>query len=635
MINRRISIETLAIVGLIFITFVLRIFSLGEVPLTPRETGSALAAWRTVSVDAPGEIVLADSPAVFWAQAVTFSLVGADEFAARVLTAIAGVFLTLTPFLFRDLIGRGRAFVFALLLTVSPIVLATSRFSEGITWAALFAMVGLWAIWRWWERGQYGVLTLVMFALMTLFASSGGLMLALILVIAGAITVSLTSMELEDETDIPLTQQIRERFRGFPWVMSGVTALLVIFVLSTAFFIYPQGMRFVTAQIEAFLRGWSESDTPSFFPLRIAIFYETATFVLVLISLIVMNLRQRVTFVERFLMAWLGIGIIAAVIYPGGTAADALWISLPLIGLASYGVSAAFDDYRFPLVWTGDWQHDDSESQVKRVNQVRWLMAGAMFILLFVLALHFQIAARGVLFVQDGSLSNYLSSLSMPGRGNVSIGLIWVMIAVLLMLVGYFLSSSLWGGAVPAQGYIIGFFLFVLVAHLGVSWNLVGARKDDAVEYWHLNAPANGTRLLRTTLEELAFRETQGMPQIPVAIYADESGLAAWIVRDFPNARFIESVEEGRFAEVVLLPQHILDVNGEEIDLNQPDLGTDYVGQRFVLSHNWHTDVLQGLDWLPWWAVRKVRVPQWDGETYILWVREDIYNSSPSVMQQP
>lgn len=628
MTNSRISIETLAIGLLIVISVMLRVLSLGEVPLTSEETAPALAAWRAASVESAGEFSSPESPAVFWSQSVMFTLMGANETSARLITAFAGVILSLTPLLFRDLLGRGRAYIITLVFVFSPILLATSRFSDGMTWASLFAMLGLWAVWRWWETGKHGIFAVVMFALLALFADPGGLMLALILLAAGGIALSLSSLEFETETD-----QLRTRLREFPWALSGVAALLVIFALSTAFFMYPNGLSLISANIEGFLRGWSEGNTRSFFPLGAATFYETALFIMGIISLVLLNIQQRVTFIERFLIAWLGLGLLVSIIYPGGGAADALWIILPLAGLASYSVNVAFEDYRLPLMWMANWE-EDGEIQMENAQWGRWLMAVVMFILMFVLALHFQIAVRGILLVEDGSLNNFLSSLSAPGRGNVSIGLIWMLIAILMMLVGYFLSSSVWGSVIPAQGYLIGFFLFALVAHLGTGWNLIGTRVESATEFWYATAPTEGADLLRMTLEELAFRETEGMNALPISVYADENSLAAWVVRDFNQVSFIQSVEEAELAEVIIMPKSALQVLGEPA-LRQPELGTDYVGQSFTLNRTWSISTLRGLDWLPWWAVRDVRVPQWDNDTYILWVREDIYNSSPFLLDQP
>ena len=60
-----------------------------------------------------------------------------------------------------------------------------------------------------------------------------------------------------------------------------------------------------------------------------------------------------------------------------------------------------------------------------------------------------------------------------------------------------------------------------------------------------------------------------------------------------------------------------------------PDLGGDYVGQEFVISHRWNLSALQGLDVLTWWAQRRTRSQHAPSDTMVLWLRQDIYNGVP------
>ena len=132
------TVETAAIITLICISLLFRLIALGAAPMTALETKPALAAWRSVSAQASGEAIISDSPVLFWTQKISFSMLGASETTARFWTALAGVALSMSPLLFRNLLGRARAYLFAVLLTISPVLLTASRFSHGAVWAMLF-----------------------------------------------------------------------------------------------------------------------------------------------------------------------------------------------------------------------------------------------------------------------------------------------------------------------------------------------------------------------------------------------------------------------------------------------------------------------------------------------------------------
>jgi predicted membrane-bound mannosyltransferase len=170
-----INVELLLIFAIVLVSAGLRLFSLGVPAMTDAEAFSALAAWRATIPDAAGSDLVASSPVLFWAQSLSFGLLGGSEMAARLLTAVAGTALSVSPLLFRPILGQSRAWTMTLLLVFSPVVLGASRFSGPAVWASLFAVVMLWAFWRYWRDGSspHGVMTIVFGALLVLFSEPG------------------------------------------------------------------------------------------------------------------------------------------------------------------------------------------------------------------------------------------------------------------------------------------------------------------------------------------------------------------------------------------------------------------------------------------------------------------------------
>jgi hypothetical protein len=135
--------------------------------------------------------------------------------------------------------------------------------------------------------------------------------------------------------------------------------------------------------------------------------------------------------------------------------------------------------------------------------------------------------------------------------------------------------------------------------------------------------------LLRETLLELSLRETQGAPLVPIAVQVEENSVVAWQLRDFPNARFVDTVTDAATEQIVLLPAPDPPTSTAPNSAILPDLGASYVGQRFVLSYTWSTDTMRGLDFVPWWVVRATRVDPVPADVMVLWVRQDIYDGEP------
>jgi hypothetical protein len=621
-----IRLEWVAVLALALFSLVLRLASLDVVPMNPVETAPALAAWRSVSPDASGSALVADSPLVFWSQRLAFGLLGGELFTARMLTALAGVALGLTPLLFRDLLGQNRVLILALLLTVSPLILTASRMSSEMVWALLLALLGLWAVWRFSvvRLPAYGIGATVLFGAMAFLSGPGGLLLTVILIAAAALALWL--MPEGDDTGDRLAL-----LRDWPWRSGLLVAALVVAVVSTGFLLYLSGLSMLGELLNTFLTGLTQSqpDAPLFFPLLVALFYEPWLWLLAGVGVFMLVRQDRMTLIERFLAMWVVVGVIVSVVYAGGTADNGLWLVVPLAGLPSAALSYALEELDVDLLWIGDFFGDEHFS-LATARSAKWIVGAVVFGLLVIAALHFQIAMREFLTVPGGSLSDYLDRVSVrqpePSPG---MSLIWFLMSLLFIVVGGFFAASIWGNEITVQGLLIGFGGFLVLSAVAVGWTLAVTRSGQPEELYYTEATSEHAGLLRDTLEELAYRETMGYPMIPVAVMAPDTGVVAWAVRDFSNAYFIADVEQAWQEQVILIPETAMMVSSEPGALRLPELGGSYLGQRFVMTYRWSSDFLEGFDFLPWWGMRETRIPRQVAQAYILWLRQDIYDSAP------
>jgi hypothetical protein len=160
---------------------------------------------------------------------------------------------------------------------------------------------------------------------------------------------------------------------------------------------------------------------------------------------------------------------------------------------------------------------------------------------------------------------------------------------------------------------------FGLITSLGSGWRAAAVKADDPIELWNRQPISEDMFLLRQTLYEVADRETNGFPKIPIMALVPEDGVVAWELRDFVNAQFITDVDEAKAQVIVLLPQT------NEL----PNLSGNYVGSKFDVSADWSPQTVQFSDLLAWWLQRKTRVPSAPINTLVLWLRQDVYNGTP------
>lgn len=625
----RLRIETLLLGGLILFLILTRLSSLGMPTITEREVSPALSAWRSVMPNVSGSQIVAESTLNFWAQRVSFAVLGGSELAMRLPIALVGVFLVLAVQLFRELLGRERTFIIMLTLAFSPILLASSRFSSPVIWSMLFALLGLWGVWRFIQQGtqSHMLFASVMFVGLIFLTEGGGAVLALILLASGFSAVALSAFDAPSNDDLSpddFLRNIRARFATWQRGYSVGIALLIVFCVATGFLIDPQGLNIVSHTLQDFLSGWTQREfgTPIFYPLTTAFFYETFLFIFATLSVVWLNYRGQVTFIERFFMAWVVFGLVASLIYVGGKPDHALWMIFPLVGLSSALLFDCFSALRLQNEWWNPFADN---------HHIRWLLIVVGFVFFIMLAMHFQGAVRGF-WQTDGKIDVYVGQMSFPQFNHHTVSLISLLVTLLLVMVVYFLASSFTGATLPIQALILGAFLGVLLTSFGSGWNLVGTRSDDPSEVWFVNGVSDETQNMRQTLQDLSFRQTANMPYLPVSVVGPDDGVIAWVLRDFINVDFVDSVEQAKMAQVIIMTSYDLLQSFELPENPDIELGATYLGQEFVIKTTWRSAWLNGLQPLAWWSGRLdsgtipiILYPN-ELERAVLWVRQDVYD---------
>ncbi|MFZ4815145.1 MAG: glycosyltransferase family 39 protein [Phototrophicaceae bacterium] len=603
------SSEIIAYAVLLLLAVLMRLLRLDTASLTPPEAIQAMAALgdaRFVPLSAIHNTL----------QGWSLMLLGATEFAARLPTALAGIALTLSPLLFREQFGRSRTFAIALLLACSPVALAASRLGSLVIWESLFVVATLWSVWRYARLGRMGdgLTGCLAFAGLIFLASPTGYLHAAILALALWITLLITP--IPEDGALPPLAWARQRLLAINGLLAIGGSVLLIFVVSTGVMTQPNGFDTVGQSLGAGLAGWFQPTpySPAFTSIFSSLLYEGFYVLFALVGLWLLLNRNEMTFVDRFFVVWAAVAGLMALLYPATVADHALWLTLPLIGLASVMLESTMRDEQGSL-WFSDGERQVSVLGYSVPSWARWMLATIAVFLFSLISLHARQLSLALFSVNAGTGS--LWALITPSL------LMLVVLATLMIFVG-FTSASLYGGNVTLRGGGAGLVLVGLFASLGGGWQISDTRANDPLELWQPTASTPELFTLRETLTELTKRESGGFAYLPIAVVLPDftntdAALLAWALRGFENVELVNDVAAVRTREVILAPPAA----------EPPDLGGSYLGETFILQRDWNPNTLNFWQVGAWWFQRKTRVPGQPLQEVVLWVRQDVYNGVP------
>ncbi len=585
-----ISASGLVLAGLFAFGLFLRLAELDRILPDEHEARQALAAWRVLNPQLPGAQQVPESPLLFALQTLLFSVFGASEVTLRLPVALAGAVLPFMPLLFRDALGRSRSIAFCVLLAASPVLLLASRQSAAVVISLLLTALILWSILRHAQTRQssHAVLATVLSGLLLLLSEPAGIVLALL---AGTSLCLAMRWDRRVNTQRDPWQAARDLMHNWPVGTALPLALLTAFLVATLFMLHPGGLAAVGELLTEFVTGFvtPRSGAPPLHALQVAMFFEPVLLLLALLRLLQLR-KCEPDFADRILIIWTLLAVVATLLWRSAGPEHALWLTVPLAGLAS------------GLVKEPRAANETQRSVPLRVTLLALL---ASFALLSLFSLHLQAFVR--------SSGQPVFPL---------IHLVWMVLALLMLGLGCArLALDLgWPAALRLSGG--GLLLLALAASPGSGWTTAVTRADDPAGLWQVRPMAREAWLLRDTLQILAQRESGGFPRLE--IYAQTGGQARteWLLRDFTRVYFIERARDAQGKGVLLLPW----------SAEAQALGGDYVGQDFVISRSRYSNA-SGLlpDWLPGRADSVIQT-----EKLVLWLRRDIYDgASQNAMTGP
>lgn len=547
-------------VGVGALSAMLRLHDLGLAPLSPAEASEALASLSSsgVSGSASSGLLAAFNTFVFW-------LLGPSDVSARLVPALVGTLLPLSMLLFARYGTRRGALITALLLALSPSLTLFSRTSSGMMLSCAAVILLLGSLLRHSEDpSPDGRWLWVAGAALGLGISSGGAFLSLGLTLVVALLLGRPDA---------LMAACRDFVTRKPMAVAAAS-----FVLGATFlFFFPAGLGVSADGLSAWLNGFRLELSGR--ALGILLTYELLILLSGLCGL-VLGLWRGDSFARTWAL-WVLAGLVLMLVRPGQPDVPLLLL-IPLAFLGSMVIDAvlsAGDDEASPLVAYGS--------------------AAALVLLGAHIATSLGQYGRQIAYNSERATAGLL----LAGVSGI------LVVGVIALIWTYSRTGAL-------RGLTMALSLLLAVYAWGSAWELGHDHQADPRELWVEEATAPGARILVDTLRTTSERARRASFTLPAAVQADEPVLR-WLLRDFTNVSWVDSLQPGTTSEAV--------VTSEELD--DPLLGSSYLGMDLTLISESPTDPPRSLGAaLRWLLLRDAAaggqpVPQ---SRLVVWIRQDV-----------
>jgi uncharacterized protein (TIGR03663 family) len=162
------NIEKVLVVVILILAVLSRFYILGERVMSHDEVNHVVPSWELFQGSGYRHDPVTHGPFQFHVVALSYFMFGDSDFSARIpaaLFSIAAVVVVL--FGFRRYLGRTGALIAGLLFLISPFMLYYGRYTRNEAFIELFAVLTLFAILRYLDRGN--AFALILLAVATVF----------------------------------------------------------------------------------------------------------------------------------------------------------------------------------------------------------------------------------------------------------------------------------------------------------------------------------------------------------------------------------------------------------------------------------------------------------------------------------
>jgi len=556
---------------IVILAVVLRFIWLSEFPLSNPEASAALQAAQSTpyaSAFFPGAYHSVPQPAYEIFTRVLFQIFGAEDIFARLIPALAGILLVLTPLLARKRIGFGHSLLMGFLLTISPIFVTLSRTASGTSLSALGLMAFLMAVIGKGEENKNSTYLIAGFGLGLALTSgpyifSASLSIGLGLLLWRIIRSRKKMGERAFSTSV-------EHLRLILW-----TSVIAVFSFATGIGWSIQGIARFFDSAAYWIRGWS-GESP-FTGLTYLVIIPAYMPMLILLGIF----GAWSSFRERDKLGSLAslvafVGLLVSLFYPSRQPHDLLWVALPLAYLGS--------KYLLSIV---------QNILDRRITP--WVLAVSLIFIVLAFMAYLQISSTAA---QDLPIDIF-DAWQVP----------FAFLTLMFVIASFFGLGWNWISAKLSVNLAL--FCITFILSVSALWRLnFTSQVYSAKELWRNNVPSQGLRFLVDTVETTS-QSSKGVDEgLNVEIIGEAPTYLIWALREYRPQ--VGSEGGGLAASPIIL-----------VKADKPELilQADYVGQTIAIGEKWGWDSILPPDFLKWWVRRN---PPTLTDEWLVLIRQDI-----------
>jgi hypothetical protein len=547
----------------------IRLFGLGEMPLSEYEASWALEAHQVSQGEA---LTISGQPAYVLLTGLLFAIFNSSDALARFLPALMGGMIIWLPYALRHRLGRLACIIFAFGLAIDPGLVATSRIAGGPMLSLGFGvtMMTAWLLNLPIATGVLGALFLM---------SGPSLLIGFLGILVAWAIWSFTSKKAIAVPRPSLRQAV---------IAAGMTILIA----GTLFMRYPQGLAAITTAIPEHVGGWLNPSGAAWVQVIVAfIVYQPLAIIFGIIGIIRSRSWDRPPL--QVLAYWFFAALGLALVYPSRQVSDLIWALIPLWGLAGYELAR----YLRPI---------SKESQNVAWGQATLILVFMTFYWLNLVGL----SNMGPITIPPGWNITQINLLDQIALTYV-LHLLVVLLLPIVMAMSVLIIGSGWSKEAAVHGAVWGALIFFGLYLIGVAWSAGHIRDRAANELWAPNPTAGYSELLRDTLGDLSVMNT-GIRDAIEIVYQIESASLEWALRDMPQARFSSQLAPGELPPIII---------NNQLTLDDPSINTHYRGQSFAwwIHRYWNQPLPPDFD--RWLLYRDGPIIP---DPVILWARTDL-----------
>ena len=473
---------------------ILRMVKLGDAPLTDWEAGNALQAFAWIR---SGILPNGSQAGYTLASSLIFFIFGSSNFAARLIPALAGSMLVLTPLLFRKSLGRWPALIAAFGLAFDPALAAISRQADGASWALAFSVLSLGFALNGRKKWSGFCLGLALL---------GGPMLWL-----GWLGLAIAVFIMSKSETLPADRRPRSLASRELWI----TAAITLAAAGTLFLFAPFGLSMAAGSLADFFRGWSSSSALS---LKSAVMGLLTYAWLPLLLAAVRGISAWIHRdpLDKFLSIWWLVALLLWLAYSDRQLGGAGWVMLPMWALAARQAA--------------DWLYRPN------VNLKLSLATGVtVFVLLFFMVMN----AVAILHPMSWSAS-------------VEVQIVKIVVAAAILALAVVLAGWGWSWDSAWQGARWGAGSALLIILLSMSVHAAGLGKKPQAEIWRTGPHFADADLMQQTLQDFSMYQSGQMNHVRVSVVGLNSPSLDWMLRDFSEVQFTSALTLMETPDVII-----------------------------------------------------------------------------------